>query len=63
MAWRTSRRSGSEGGTGQCVSLAASAPFAAIRDSRDPCRTTIVLPGAALRRMLDAIKNGDFDLG
>ncbi|NYE13080.1 hypothetical protein BJ999_003376 [Actinomadura citrea] len=60
-SWRKSRRSGSDG-AGGCVSLAVSASYGAIRDSRNPCRTTIVLPKTVLRRMLDDIKNGAFDL-
>ncbi|GAA2294120.1 hypothetical protein GCM10010402_60840 [Actinomadura luteofluorescens] len=60
-SWRKSRRSGSEG-AGECVSLASSASYAAIRDSKNPCRTTIVLPKSVLRGMLDEIKNGVFDL-
>lgn len=62
VPWRKSRRSGSEDQGGNCVAVAASASYAAIRDTNDPCRATIVLPKAALRGMLDEIKNGAFDL-
>ncbi|MFI0408248.1 DUF397 domain-containing protein [Actinomadura sp. 3N508] len=58
-SWRKSRRSGTDGG---CVSLATSASRGAVRDSKNPCRTTIVLPKAVLRRMLEEIKSGAFDL-
>lgn len=60
-SWRKSRRSGTDG-TGGCVCLAASASHAAIRDTKNPCRTTIVLPKSVLRGMLDEIKKGAFDL-
>ncbi|MES9538637.1 DUF397 domain-containing protein [Spirillospora sp. NPDC049024] len=58
-SWRKSKRSGSDTG---CVSLAASASYGAIRDTKEPQRTTIVLPKAVLRGMLDEIKRGAFDL-
>ncbi|WP_369009207.1 DUF397 domain-containing protein [Actinomadura sp. BRA 177] len=60
-SWRKSRRSGSDG-SGSCVSLAASASCGAIRDTKNPHRTTIILPRAVLRAMLDDIKDGAFDL-
>lgn len=59
-SWRKSRRSGSDG-TG-CVSIAVSSSCGAIRDTKNPRRTTIVLPRSVLRRMLDEIKSGAFDL-
>ncbi|QXJ22462.1 DUF397 domain-containing protein [Actinomadura graeca] len=62
-SWRKSKRSGSDDPPGGgCVSLAASASCGAIRDTRNPCGTMIIIRKAALRRMLDEIKNGVFDL-
>jgi hypothetical protein len=58
-SWRKSRRSDTQTG---CVSLAASASCGAIRDTKNPRRTTIVLPKAVLRAMLAEIKDGAFDL-
>ncbi|MEV0667351.1 DUF397 domain-containing protein [Actinomadura luteofluorescens] len=62
-SWRKSSRSGSDGSqNGGCVSIAVCASYGAIRDTRNPCRTTIVLPMVALRQVLDEIKDGAFDL-
>lgn len=58
-SWRKSTRSGSDGG---CVSVATVGSHGAVRDSKDPEPTTIVVPKAALRRLLQEIKRGEFDL-
>jgi hypothetical protein len=58
-SWRKSNRSGTDGG---CVSLAASDACIAVRDTKDPGRTTILLPRAVLGSMLEEIKKGTFDL-
>jgi hypothetical protein len=60
-SWRKSKRSGSDG-TGSCVSVAAVGSCGAVRDSKDPELTTIVVSMAALRRLLQEIKRGDLDL-
>ncbi|WP_149256974.1 DUF397 domain-containing protein [Actinomadura sp. K4S16] len=60
-SWRKSSRSGDDDVTG-CVSIAVSALYGAVRDTKNPCRTTIVLPKVVLRGMLNEIKNGGFDL-
>lgn len=57
--WRKSVRSGSDG---NCVSLASHRAHVAIRDSKDPRRTTIVLAVTETRRLFDEIKAGLFDL-
>ncbi|MGI5415104.1 DUF397 domain-containing protein [Actinomadura luteofluorescens] len=60
-SWRKSSWSGADQETG-CVSIAVSASCGAIRDTKNPRRTTIVLPKSVLRRVLDEIKSGAFDL-
>ncbi|MES9602011.1 DUF397 domain-containing protein [Actinomadura sp. NPDC000929] len=59
-SWRKSKRSGSDG-TG-CVSLAASASYGAIRDTKNPRPTTILVSKSVLRGLLDEVKKGTFDL-
>ncbi|MGI5202394.1 DUF397 domain-containing protein [Spirillospora sp. CA-108201] len=61
-SWRKSSRSGADQQAG-CVSIAVSASCGAIRDTKNPRGTTIVLPRAVLRTILEEIKNGAFDLG
>jgi hypothetical protein len=60
-SWRKSKRSGSEGGGG-CVAVAAVGSYGAVRDSKNSELTTIVMPMAALRRLLKEIKRGELDL-
>jgi hypothetical protein len=59
VAWRKSTRSDSDSG---CVSIAVIRGFAAIRDSKDPRWRAIVLGLADCRDLVQAIKDGQYDV-
>jgi hypothetical protein len=55
--WRKSSRSGSNGG--QCVEVARNLPaIVAVRDSKDPAGTPLVVTRAAWAAFLAAVKRG-----
>jgi Domain of unknown function (DUF397) len=49
--WRKSSRSNT-GGNGDCVEIAVTGPAAAIRDSKNPTTTPLILPTPALAALL-----------
>lgn len=59
VVWRKSQRSNSQGA---CVELARLDPATvAMRNSRDPQGTALIYSAAAVRAMVGALRNGDFD--
>lgn len=60
-SWRKSKRSDDPTGSA-CISVAAVGSYGAIRDSKDPELTTLVVSMAALRRLFQEIKRGAWDL-
>ena len=57
--WRKSQRSNSQGA---CVELARlDSTTVAMRNSRDPQGTALIYPAAAVRAMVGALRNGEFD--
>jgi hypothetical protein len=59
--WRKSKRSGSDSSS-SCVSVAVVGSYGAIRDSKDPELTAIVVPMTMFRRLFAEIKRGILDL-
>lgn len=57
--WRKSTRSAS---TDSCVSIALVGGVGAVRDTKDPAVSTIMLPPSTLRSFLLATKAGKYDL-
>jgi hypothetical protein len=61
-SWRKSVRSGSDTQGGGCVCVAVIGSWGAIRDSKNPEPTTIVVPMTTLRGLFQNIKRGLLDL-
>lgn len=58
--WRTSAHS--TGGGNNCVQIADLPDGVGVRDSKNPDGPALVLPRAAWRSLVDAMKTGKFDL-
>ena len=56
LFWRTSSFSA---GAGECVEVAASAPFVLARDSRDRSGPVLELTSAQWRGLVQRVKNGE----
>ncbi|GAA4134510.1 DUF397 domain-containing protein [Actinomadura keratinilytica] len=61
-SWRKSVRCGSDNKAGDCVCVAVIGSWGAIRDSKNPKPTTIVMPKSALGKLFDTVKRGRLDL-
>ncbi|MER7542760.1 DUF397 domain-containing protein [Actinomadura sp.] len=60
LNWRKSSASASDS---NCVEVAAHGPAVLVRDSRDPSAGVITLAPAQWNAFVDAVRDGDLDLG
>ncbi len=58
--WRKSSRSGLNGGTDQCVEVAALGDRAAVRDSKQPNGAVLLLTSTELAAWISGVKAGEF---
>ena len=57
-AWRTSSRSGNNG---QCVEVALGSDRVAVRDSKQPARSTLVFSTDSWAAFVAGVRHGEFD--
>ncbi len=58
--WRKSSRSGANGGTYECVEVAALGDRVAVRDSKQPGGAVLVFRGTELTAWISSVKAGEF---
>jgi Domain of unknown function (DUF397) len=58
-AWRTSSRSGNNG---QCVEVALGGDRVAVRDSKQPARSTLLFSIDSWAAFVAGVRHGEFDL-
>jgi hypothetical protein len=61
--WRKSSRTGSgSGGGGNCVEVAANPGTVAVRDSKNPKKSILILFSSQWNNLVREVKHGKFDL-